>query len=68
MEKLDELAWLEKIYHKEEEAYYPRDESGNMLKDKSSGFSNLESKLPTIFGALYVVFGVVLIYTLFLFL
>ena len=65
MENSNELSWLEKIYHKEEEAYYPRDKNGNMVEDKSSSFSNLESKLPIMFGVLYAIFGIVLVYSLF---
>ena len=63
MEKTEELAGLEKIYHIEEQKYYPRDEDGNMLEDNVSSFSNLENRLPIMFGLLYIVFGFVLLLT-----
>ena len=64
MEKSDKLSGLEMMYHIEEKNYYPRDKTGSMLEDKVTSFSNLELKLPTLFGALYVFFGGVIIITL----
>lgn len=64
MENSKELADLEKIYHVEEK-YYKRDEKGNMLEDKVTSFSDVESKLPFMFGTLHLIFGLILLVTFF---
>jgi hypothetical protein len=49
-----------RMYHKEDELY-PRDEEGNEDKSKGPAFSDIERRLPTLFGVLYVVFGLILL-------
>ena len=65
MEDTKELSGLEKMYHIEEEEYYPRDDEGNMIADKVTAFSDVEGKLPIMFGILHAIFGVVLLITFF---
>ena len=65
MEDVKELAELEKVYHIEEAEYYPRDEEGNMIADKVTAFSDVEGKLPIMFGILHVIFGGFILVTFF---
>jgi hypothetical protein len=53
------------MYHIEEKEYYPRDKSGNMLEDLTTSFSNLEFRLPVLFAGIYIIFGIVIVITLF---
>ena len=49
-----------KMYHREDELY-PRDEEGRSMEGIGLNFSDLESRLPTLFAVLYVVFGLILL-------
>lgn len=62
MEKHPEMAASEKIYHREAEELYPRDEDGKAINTKGI-FSNVEKWLPEVFIALYLALTVTIIVT-----
>lgn len=55
MEESPNMVDSHKMYHKEDELY-PRDESGELIKEKVSAFSDLERGIPIVFIILYTVF------------
>lgn len=57
MEDLPEMEGSIRMYHIED-ALYPRDEHGKMIPGKGLNFSDLEWRLPTLFLALYIIYGV----------
>ncbi|MBT3187762.1 MAG: hypothetical protein HN736_09180 [Anaerolineae bacterium] len=52
MEKSPKLDGIEKMYHHEDKLY-PRNPDGTVQQGKGLNFSDLESKLPTMFIVLY---------------
>ena len=60
MEEHPEMSESEKVYHKESEKLYPRDEDGNPINNKGL-FSNVETRLPDIFIWLYIMLTITIV-------
>lgn len=65
MEKLPEMQGCQEIYHKEYEELYKRDAQGQKVPAGRLNFSDLESRLPSLFIVLYGLFGLLLLIALF---
>ena len=63
MENSDQLTGIEKMYHLEDELY-PINVDGSIRKGEGLNFSDLEAKLPILFGVLYAFAGIIIICTL----
>lgn len=64
MEDLPEMKEAHGMYRREKKALFERDAQGQRLPKGRKGFSDLESRLPDLFIALYAVFGVLLLVAL----
>jgi hypothetical protein len=60
IEKHPEMEDSEKVYHREAEELYPRDETEKTIDDKGL-FSNIEKILPEIFIGLYIILTLTII-------
>lgn len=61
MEALPEMAGCHQMYLKEREELYKRDEQGRKVPAGRLNFSELEGRLPALFIALYILFGLFLV-------
>ena len=61
IEQLPEMAASEKVYHREAEKLYPRDEAGKQISNEGM-FSNIEKRLPEIFIGLYIILTLTIIF------
>jgi hypothetical protein len=57
MEDLPGMEESVRMYHVED-AIYPRDEEGKMIRGKGLNFSDLEKRLPKLFLIIYIVYAV----------
>lgn len=64
MEALPEMKGCHQMYLKEREELYKRDEQGRKVPAGRFNFSELEGRLPALFIALYVLFGLFLLVAL----
>ena len=65
MESSKELAGIEKMYHREDELY-PRNDDGTVAQGVGLNFSDLESKLPSLFIKLYIATAIGILIALFI--
>lgn len=64
IERLPEMKDAHGMYLLEYEAMFKRDAQGQKIPKGRKGFSDLESRLPTLFAVLYGIFGVFLLVAL----